>query len=230
MTAASPPGSSALLEAQGFRRPVGEARMPGSGRRRGLRRRRPRSRPAGHGWPLRAEAWRANGRTLPVLVLTARGTWSDGSRVSTPVPTTICPSRSAWRNCWPVCAHVRGSAGHASSLMIAGDVARPAPDEGDGTRRAGRAVATGIPAGRLSDAAPRPRGVAARADENVYGQARTTTLTPWRCSSAGCARVGPGLIETRRGFGYLVPEAPRRAGAPCDCGWRPAASSPSWWR
>jgi DNA-binding response OmpR family regulator len=42
--------------------------------------------------------WRAAGRQMPVLVLTARGAWAEGSKGSTPAPTTICPSLSAWRN------------------------------------------------------------------------------------------------------------------------------------
>lgn len=40
--------------------------------------------------------WRANGRTMPVLVLTARG--RSGSRVSRRGQTTTCQNRSVWRS------------------------------------------------------------------------------------------------------------------------------------
>ena len=46
------------------------------------------------------EAWRKAGRTMPVLILTARDRWSDKARASTPAPTIMSPSRSTWRRCW----------------------------------------------------------------------------------------------------------------------------------
>ena len=48
--------------------------------------------------------WRANGRRMPVLVLTAREAGPSGSTGSMPAPTIICRSPSRWRNCWRGCA------------------------------------------------------------------------------------------------------------------------------
>jgi DNA-binding response OmpR family regulator len=42
--------------------------------------------------------WRKEGRKFPVLVLTARDSWSTRSRASMPGRTTIWPSRSRPRN------------------------------------------------------------------------------------------------------------------------------------
>jgi two-component system OmpR family response regulator len=42
--------------------------------------------------------WRKEGRNFPVLVLTARDSWSDRSPGSTPAPTITLPSRSRPRN------------------------------------------------------------------------------------------------------------------------------------
>jgi CheY-like chemotaxis protein len=48
-------------------------------------------------------------RTLPVIILTARdGVESQRSKASSGVPTTTCASRSASRNCWPVCGRACG--------------------------------------------------------------------------------------------------------------------------
>jgi two-component system, OmpR family, response regulator len=47
------------------------------------------------------QRWRQEGRTMPVLILTARGTWREKSWACARAPTTTSPSRSRWRRCWP---------------------------------------------------------------------------------------------------------------------------------
>jgi two-component system OmpR family response regulator len=50
------------------------------------------------------ERWRRGSVATPVLILTARGAGARRSRASTPAPTTISPSPSTPRSCWPACA------------------------------------------------------------------------------------------------------------------------------
>ena len=50
------------------------------------------------------ERWRGNGRSFPVLVLTARGRWHDNWPASTPVPTITSPSHSRPTNWCCACA------------------------------------------------------------------------------------------------------------------------------
>src|SRR4051812_26738661 len=50
------------------------------------------------------DRWRKEGKTTPVLVLTARDSWSDKVAGSMPGPTIMSPSRSRPRNSSPGCA------------------------------------------------------------------------------------------------------------------------------
>ena len=51
--------------------------------------------------------WREAGQAMPVLVLTARGSWHEKvqGKLTAGLMTTW-PSRSGWRNCWRGCAHL----------------------------------------------------------------------------------------------------------------------------
>lgn len=65
--------------------------------------------------------WRADGRSMPVLILTARDSWHEKVAASTPAPTTIWRSHSRWRNCWRACVPLfAGPAGMPSRPLPAG--------------------------------------------------------------------------------------------------------------
>ena len=49
------------------------------------------------------EEWRRTGKTMPVLLLTARDRWSDKVQGIMPAPMTMSPSPFIWRKCWPGC-------------------------------------------------------------------------------------------------------------------------------
>ena len=126
-----------------------------------------------------------------------------------PAPTTICRSHSGWRNCWPVCdAVLRRSAGHASSVLSVGDLTL---DE-----RQMKVFQNGVPVAmspleyRLVAYLLLHRGrVISQQElsENIYGQGDVHDSNAIEVLIGRVRRkLGNGLIETRRGFGYLVPE------------------------
>lgn len=47
--------------------------------------------------------WRKAGKTMPVLILTARGTWNERVDGIDAGQTTICRNRSMSKSCWPGC-------------------------------------------------------------------------------------------------------------------------------
>jgi DNA-binding response OmpR family regulator len=155
--------------------------------------------------------WRANGRHMPVLVLTARGSWAErvdgidaGADDYLPKPFRMEELLARLRSI------VRRSAGHGSSVITAGEITL---DE-----RHMKVTRRGVPITlspleyRLVAHLLRNRGRVVsqqEIDENVYGHgeehdSNTLEVLVGRVRK----KLGADAIETRRGFGYLVPEAP----------------------
>ena len=155
--------------------------------------------------------WRANGRATPVLILTARGSWAErvdgidaGADDYLAKPFRMEELLSRLR------AIVRRSAGQASSLVSVGDVTL---DE-----RQMKVSVRGIPVA-LSPleyrvvaylVLHRGRVVSQQElDENIYGIDEGHDSNALEVLIGRVRRkLGAGLIETRRGFGYIVPEQP----------------------
>lgn len=153
--------------------------------------------------------WRANGRTTPVLILSARGSWAErvdgidaGADDYLPKPFRMEELLARLRSV------VRRSAGHASSVLEVGDVSL---DE-----RQKRVSLRGIPIPlspleyRVVTYLMHHRGRVVsqqELDENVYGTAEPHDSNALEVLVGRVRRkVGAGFIETRRGFGYTVPE------------------------
>jgi two-component system, OmpR family, response regulator len=108
--------------------------------------------------------WRQEGLTTPVLVLTARGAWTDrvdgidaGADDYLPKPFRMEELMARLR------ALLRRAAGRAEpSISVGRGDARPAQPARHGGGPSGVADAPGIPAAQLSPASPRPRGLAGR--------------------------------------------------------------------
>jgi DNA-binding response OmpR family regulator len=154
--------------------------------------------------------WRANGRTMPVLILTARGSWAErvdgidaGADDYLPKPFRMEELLARLRSI------MRRSAGHASSVVIVGDIEL---DE-----RQMKVTVRGVPVTlspleyRLVAYLLRHRGRVVsqhELDENVYGHGEDHDSNALEVLVGRVRKkLGPDVIETRRGFGYLVPEA-----------------------
>ncbi|RTM09738.1 MAG: response regulator transcription factor [Bradyrhizobiaceae bacterium] len=154
--------------------------------------------------------WRANGRTMPVLILTARGSWAErvdgidaGADDYLPKPFRMEELLARLRSI------VRRSAGHATSRIVAGDVEL---DE-----RQMKVTLRGVPVAlspleyRLIAFLLHHRGRVVsqqELDENVYGHGEDHESNALEVLVGRVRKkLGADLIETRRGFGYLVPDA-----------------------
>src|SRR5690606_22040264 len=153
--------------------------------------------------------WRANGRRTPVLILSARGSWAErvdgidaGADDYLPKPFRMEELLARLR------AILRRSAGQASSVLTAGDLSL---DE-----RQMKVSVRGVPVAlspleyRLVAYLMRHRGRTVsqqELDENIYGVNEDHDSNALEVLIGRVRRkLGPGVIETRRGFGYLVAE------------------------
>lgn len=155
--------------------------------------------------------WRANGRNMPVLILTARGSWAErvdgidaGADDYLAKPFRMEELLSRLR------AIIRRSAGQASSVVTVGDVTL---DE-----RQMKVSVRGIPVAlspleyRVVAHLMLHRGRVVsqhELDENVYGHGEDHDSNALEVLIGRVRRkLGVELIETRRGFGYIVAERP----------------------
>ncbi len=153
--------------------------------------------------------WRANGRRMPVLILSARGTWAErvdgidaGADDYLPKPFRMEELLSRLR------AIIRRSSGQASSVATVGDVIL---DE-----RQMKVSVRGVPITLspleyrvLAYLLMRRGRVVSQAelDENVYGPGEDHGSNALEVLIGRVRRkLGVELIETRRGFGYIVPD------------------------
>ncbi|MDD1534461.1 MULTISPECIES: response regulator transcription factor [unclassified Bradyrhizobium] len=153
--------------------------------------------------------WRANGRSMPVLILTARGSWAErvdgidaGADDYLPKPFRMEELLARLRSI------VRRSAGHASPRIVAGEVEL---DE-----RQMKVTLRGAPVAlspleyRLIAFLLHHRGRVVsqqELEENVYGHNEDHESNALEVLIGRVRKkLGADLIETRRGFGYLVPE------------------------
>jgi DNA-binding response OmpR family regulator len=154
--------------------------------------------------------WRTSGRTTPVLILTARGSWSErvdgidaGADDYLPKPFQMEELLARLRSI------LRRAAGRASSVVTIGDLTI---DE-----RQMRVSVRGVPINlsaleyRVIAYLIHQRGrVVSQLElgENIHGTADAHDANAIEVLVGRLRRkLGIELIETRRGFGYLIPES-----------------------
>jgi two-component system OmpR family response regulator len=154
--------------------------------------------------------WRADGRTMPVLVLTARGAWPErvegidagaDDYLAKPFRTEELLARAR--------ALIRRSTGHAAAVIEAGDLALD-------TRQM-RIFAAGAPVAaspleyRLLAYLMHHKGRVVPPHElieHLYGDDDARNANALEALIMRLRKkLGPGTIETRRGFGYLIADA-----------------------
>lgn len=154
--------------------------------------------------------WRASGRQIPVLILTARGSWAErvdgidaGADDYLPKPFRMEELLARLRSI------VRRSAGHASSVLSAGDITLDERQMKVSLR--GAPVTLSPLEYRVVAYLLRQKGRVVsqhELDENVYGPNEDHDSNALEVLIGRVRKkLGAGLIETRRGFGYLIPEA-----------------------
>ena len=155
--------------------------------------------------------WRQNARSLPVLVLTARGSWSEkvegidaGADDYLAKPFRMEELLARLRSI------IRRSAGRPSSVVTVGSLSL---DE-----RAKRVTLDGVPVDlsameyRLLAYLMLRRGEVVTQQElveNVYGDDEQTTNSIEVLVGRLRRKIGAQSIETRRGFGYIIAETAR---------------------
>lgn len=153
--------------------------------------------------------WRRAGRTTPILILTARGSWAErvdgidaGADDYLPKPFRIEELLARLR------AIVRRSVGQASPVLVAGDVTLD--DRQKLVKRGATPVALSPLEYRLVAHLIRHSGRVVsqtELEENVYGIDDAHDSNALEVLVGRVRRkLGATLIETRRGFGYIVPE------------------------
>lgn len=153
--------------------------------------------------------WRANGRRMPVLILSARGSWAErvdgidaGADDYLPKPFRMEELLARLRSI------VRRAAGHASSTVRVGDVSLDEKQKRVSVRD--MPVALSPLEYRVVAYLMLHRGRVVsqqELDENVYGGDEPHDSNALEVLVGRVRRkLGTGLIETRRGFGYTIPD------------------------
>ncbi|MGP9821300.1 response regulator transcription factor [Salinarimonas sp. NSM] len=155
------------------------------------------------------ERWRAAGRTMPVLVLTARGSWVErvrgidaGADDYLPKPFRMEELVARAR------ALVRRAAGHPAPAIVVGDLV--VDPRRTSVSRAGAPVSLSPLEYRLLAYLAHHRGRVVPAGElmeQLHGDDDARDQNALEALVARLRRkIGPAVIETRRGFGYTIPD------------------------